>query len=87
MPRFTILIKPSARKELEGLSDQLVSRIVPKIEKLTENPRPAGTRKLRGYTDIWRIRVGDYRIVYIIDGENRTVTITRIAHRRDVYEP
>ena len=87
MPRFTILIKPSARKELEGLSDLLVLRIVPKIEELAENPRPAGTRKLRGYTDIWRIRVGDYRIVYIIDGENRTVTITRIAHRRDVYEP
>jgi mRNA interferase RelE/StbE len=59
---------------------------VPKIEGLAANPRPSGCRKLRGYKDLWRIRIGDYRVVYIIDDDRKTVSVTRIAHRRDVYE-
>jgi len=51
-------IKPSARKELEDLSDQLIARLVQKIEGLAANPRPLGCRKLRGYKDLWRVRVG-----------------------------
>lgn len=50
------------------------------------NPRPAGCAKLRGHKDQWRIRVGDYRVVYQIDDSQRSVNITRIAHRREVYE-
>jgi mRNA interferase RelE/StbE len=84
--KYAIETKPSARKELENLSDTLISRLVPKIEALAANPRPSGCRKLRGYKDIWRIRVGDYRVVYIIDDDRRMVSVTRIAHRRDVYE-
>jgi mRNA interferase RelE/StbE len=71
---------------MENLSDNLIARLVPKIEGLAANPRPSGCRKLRGYKDIWRIRVGDYRVVYIIDDERKLVSITRIAHRKDVYE-
>ncbi len=48
--------------------------------------RPSGCKKLRGYKDLWRIRVGDYRVVYIIDDPGKIVSVTRIAHRRDVYE-
>jgi mRNA interferase RelE/StbE len=59
---------------------------VPKIEGLAANPRPSGCRKLRGYKDLWRIRIGDYRVVYIIDDDTKMVSLTRIAHRRDVYE-
>jgi mRNA interferase RelE/StbE len=84
--KYAIDIKPSARRELDNLSDNLIARIVPKIEGLAENPRPFGCRKLRGYTDLWRIRVGDYRIVYIIDDDRKIVSVTRIAHRRDVYD-
>jgi mRNA interferase RelE/StbE len=84
--KYAIETKPSARKELENLSDTLISRLVPKIEALAANPRPTGCRKLRGYKDLWRIRVGDYRVVYIIDDDRKMVSITRIAHRRDVYE-
>jgi mRNA interferase RelE/StbE len=84
--KYTINIKPSARKELESLSDILLARMVQKIEGLADNPRPSGCKKLRGYKDLWRIRVGDYRVVYIVDDAHEHVSITRIAHRRDVYE-
>jgi mRNA interferase RelE/StbE len=84
--KYGIEIKPSARKELENLSNNLIARLVPKIESLAANPRPSGCRKLRGYKDLWRIRVGDYRAVYIIDDDRKMVSVTRIAHRRDVYE-
>ena len=86
MAKYAVDIKPSARRELEKLSDSLVARLVPKIEGLAANPRPSGCRKLRGYKDLWRIRIGDYRIVYIIDDGRKIVSVTRIAHRRDVYE-
>jgi mRNA interferase RelE/StbE len=53
---------------------------------LSENPRPAGCKKLRGFKDTWRIRIGDWRVVYLIDDVAKLVTITRVAHRREVYE-
>jgi mRNA interferase RelE/StbE len=84
--KYAVDTKPSARKELERLSDNLIARLLPKIEGLAANPRPSGCRKLRGYKDLWRIRVGVYRVVYIIDDDRKRVSVTRIAHRRDVYE-
>ena len=86
MANYTLEIKPSARKELERLSDDLIARMTPKIEALTANPRPPGCKKLRGYEDLWRVRLGTYRIVYIIDDDRKTISVTRVAHRRDVYE-
>jgi mRNA interferase RelE/StbE len=71
---------------MENLDDGLLSRLVPKMEGLGANPRPSGCKKLRGYKDQWRIRIGDYRVVYIIDDHRKKVSITRIAHRKDVYE-
>ena len=85
MARYAIEIKPSARKELENLSDNLIARLAPKIDGLAADPRPSGCKKLHGYEDLWRIRVGDYRVVYIIDDGHKMVSVTRIAHRRDVY--
>jgi mRNA interferase RelE/StbE len=79
-------MKPSARKELEDLPDSVLARTVSKIEALAGNPRPAGCRKLKGYKDHWRIRVGDWRVLYLIDDSAKVVSITRIAHRREVYE-
>ena len=86
MSKYAIDIKPSARRELENLSDSLIARLLPKIEGLAANSRPSGCRKLRGYKDFWRIRVGEYRVVYIIDDDRKMVSVTRVAHRRDVYE-
>jgi mRNA interferase RelE/StbE len=83
---YAVEIKPSARKELEALPDHVLSRVLRKIESLSDNPRPAGCKKLKGYKDLWRIRVSDWRVVYIIDDAVRVVSVTRIAHRREVYE-
>ena len=86
MAEYTIEIKRSAVKEISALSDQLITRLAEKIEDLARKPRPIGSRKLRGFKDLWRIRVGDYRVVYIIDDKEKLVSITRIAHRREVYD-
>ena len=58
---------------------------MPHLEKLEASPRPPGCKKLKGADKEWRIRVGDYRIVYEIDDAAKTVDVTRIAHRREVY--
>jgi len=73
-------------KELHGLPSTVVGRIVPRLEHLAASPRPPGCKKLKGGDREWRIRVGDYRIVYEIDDSAKTVDVTRIAHRREVYE-
>jgi mRNA interferase RelE/StbE len=83
---YAVEIKPSARKELESLPDSVLSRVIRKLELLAETPRPGGCKKLKGYKDQWRIRVGDWRVVYIIDDAARLVSVTRIAHRREVYD-
>jgi mRNA interferase RelE/StbE len=84
--RYSLEIKQSAQKELNALDDALFTRIDRKILVLADNPRPAGCKKLRGYKDQWRLRAGDWRVVYIVDDAAKLVTITRIAHRREVYE-
>jgi mRNA interferase RelE/StbE len=84
--KYTLEIKHSAQKELDALDDALFSRIDRKILVLANDPRPAGCKKLKGYKDQWRVRVGDWRVLYIIDDAAKLVTITRIAHRREVYE-
>ena len=86
MPNYKIEIKQSAQKELDALDDALFNRIDRKILSLALNSRPAGCKKLSGSKNLWRIRVGDYRIVYIIEDKSTTVTITHVAHRREVYE-
>ena len=86
MNSYAVELKRSARKELESLPNVVLARIVRRIESLADDPRPAGCRKLRGYKDLWRVRVGDWRVVYTIDDATRIVSVTRIAHRREVYD-
>jgi mRNA interferase RelE/StbE len=83
---YAVEVKPSARKELEALPDNVLPRVVTKLEALGHTPRPAGCKKLKGYKSQWRIRVGDWRVVYIIDDSAKVASVTRIAHRREVYE-
>jgi mRNA interferase RelE/StbE len=83
---YAVEMKPSARKELEALPDTVLARAVRKIDALYNNPRPAGCKKLKDYEDYWRIRVGDWRVLYLIEDSARVVSVTRIAHRREVYE-
>jgi mRNA interferase RelE/StbE len=84
--KYSLEIKRSAQSELDGLDDALFARIDRRILSLSDNPRLAGCKKLKGYKDVWRVRVGDWRIVYLIDDAAKLVTITHIAHRREVYE-
>jgi len=83
---YSILIKASAGRELERLgtkSDR--ARIVERIQALADDPRPRGCEKLAGYSDRFRIRQGNYRVVYLVDDLRREVTIFKVGDRKDVY--
>jgi mRNA interferase RelE/StbE len=82
---YAITFSRSARKELEKLPPQLVERVVPKIESLVLRPRPAGCKKLKGGQNLWRIRVGDYRVVYSLDDARQVVDIVAVRHRSEAY--
>jgi mRNA interferase RelE/StbE len=84
--KYSVELKVSARKELERLPAKLIERIFPKLEGLASEPRPAGCKKLKGGQREWRIRVGDYRVVYTIDDEKMLVSVMRIRHRSEVYD-
>jgi len=83
---YLVTFAASARRELTGLPPDVVARLLPRIRELARNPRPAGCKKLHGYKNRWRIRAGNYRVVYAIDDMGKSVDITRIAHRKEVYE-
>ena len=85
MAKYSLAIKQSAQRELDALDDTVFKRIDRKILALADDPRPAGCKKLKGHRDHWRVRIGDWRVVYIVDDVARLVSITRVAHRREVY--
>lgn len=85
MADYSISFARSARKELEQLSGDVAGRILDKIEVLAGNPRPPGIVKLHGERNLWRLRVGDYRVVYAIDDRSKRINISIIRHRREVY--
>ena len=76
----------AARKQLKKLPRDILPRIIHGIEQLPENPRPEGVKKLSGYKDYYRLRVGDYRIVYSIQDEILVIMIIKIAPRKNVYQ-
>jgi mRNA interferase RelE/StbE len=83
---YRLLLKTSAAKEIAAVdakSDR--RRIVARIGGLAADPRPHGAEKLAGYDDRYRVRQGQYRIVYLIDDSSRQVTIFKVGHRKDVY--
>ena len=86
MSSYRVALTASAEKELHGVPPKVVARIMPRLERLRAAPRPPGCKKLKGGDNEWRIRLGDYRIVYEIDDTAKTIDVTRIAHRREVYE-
>lgn len=84
---YTVFLSVRARSELKALHREIVKRLDRHIAELSSNPRPPGCKKLRSKTlEGWRVRVGDYRILYQIDDQNKRVLIYRVGHRRDVYE-
>ena len=84
MASYKITFKKSAVKELGNIPKKDLSRIVKRIQSLADNPRPAGSEKLAAQ-ECYRIRQGNYRVIYIIDDINLTIDIFKIGHRREVY--
>jgi mRNA interferase RelE/StbE len=82
---YVVQYDPRALKELTKLDGQIARRIAGAVAKLEVDPRPAGTRPLVGYPDLWRIRIGDYRVVYAIKDAELVVLALRVAHRGAVY--
>jgi mRNA interferase RelE/StbE len=78
-------VKPAAERDLGALERRDRVRVARKIDALADNPRPPGVEKLRGGEDLWRVRVGDYRVIYAIRDEILVLLVIRIGHRREVY--
>jgi mRNA interferase RelE/StbE len=85
MADYSVTFARSARKELEKLPPSAAQRVIERIEILMTHPRPSGAIKLHGNKDLWRLRVGDYRVIYSIDDSTRVIDISAVRHRRDVY--
>ncbi|MDP2627977.1 MAG: type II toxin-antitoxin system RelE/ParE family toxin [Candidatus Rokubacteria bacterium] len=85
MAEYRVVFARSARRELERLEMSVARRIISRIEALATDPRPPGCVKLQGAADLWRIRIGDYRVVYSVDGNARVVDIRVVRHRSDAY--
>jgi mRNA interferase RelE/StbE len=85
MADYEVRLTRSAQKELESLDAGAVKRIFPKIAALSSQPRPSGCLKLTDEENLWRIRAGDYRVVYEIDDDSEIVRIVYVRHRSKVY--
>ncbi len=85
MTSYRVEWKQSAQKELRKLQRDLILRILNVVETLVEDPYPPGSRKLHGAEYTYRLRVGDYRIVYLVYSDLRKIEIVKIGHRKDVY--
>lgn len=81
---YQIKIKERAQKDMRKLPPSIKERVVNLIRSLAEEPRPAGAKKLTAKQE-WRLRQGDYRILYAVDDEQKTVIVVRVKHRREVY--
>ncbi|MBD2139447.1 type II toxin-antitoxin system RelE/ParE family toxin [Anabaena sp. FACHB-1237] len=83
---YEIIITKSIQKQLDNLPNNIQERVYDKISQLAEEPRPDGVVKLKGYDNEYRVRIGDYRLVYEIQDEKLIVLLLQCKHRRDVYK-
>ncbi len=82
--RYRVILPKSVQKELDRLPDDVVQRILARLSELETNPRPGDVKKLKG-RGAWRIRVGDYRVIYEIHDRALQIIVVTIGHRREVY--
>lgn len=85
MAKYRIEVSATAEKQIRKLNKADQIRVLRAIRNLAKEPRPPGTRKLRGYEDVYRIRVGTYRILYSIESGRLLIIVLKVGHRRDVY--
>jgi mRNA interferase RelE/StbE len=85
MALYRVLLKPSVEKDLRQLPKVALNRVIGKIEALAADPLPRQSVKLTGAEHLYRVRVGDYRIIYAVDQRTRVVTVHYVRHRKDAY--
>jgi mRNA interferase RelE/StbE len=85
MAKYRIEVSATAERQLKKIRPEDKVRILRSISLLASEPRPGGCRKMSGYDNIYRIRVGNYRVIYEIDGKRIIIVILKIGHRREVY--
>ena len=83
--KYTVIISRASRKVIDRLDGDMHSRIIRKLEMLEDNPRTVGVEKLSGTDNLYRVRVGDWRVVYMIQDRNLIILVLKVAHRREVY--
>ena len=84
--QYSVSITSSARRELSRIHGKDYVRIEAAIDALADDPRPTGCVKLAGDDNAWRIRVGDYRVVYEVHDKRLLVLVVRVGHRKDIYK-
>ncbi|MCH7847488.1 MAG: type II toxin-antitoxin system RelE/ParE family toxin [Planctomycetes bacterium] len=82
---YEVLVERRAERDLNRLPHDLFDRVIRAVKSLADNPRPQGSRKLTASENDWRIRVGDYRVLYEIDDPSQAVRVMRVRHRREAY--
>ncbi len=82
---YEVFLERAAERDLKRLSASDFQRIISHIRDLAGNPRPSGCHKISGSKNDWRIRIGDYRVIYEIDDNAKAVRVMRVRHRREVY--
>ncbi|HSE91013.1 MAG TPA: type II toxin-antitoxin system RelE/ParE family toxin [Candidatus Binatia bacterium] len=80
-----VFLERAAERDLKALSLTVYDRVVSHLKALSRNPRPAGCKKITGSRSDWRIRIGDYRVIYEIDDRAKVIRVMRIRHRREAY--
>ncbi|WP_295649244.1 type II toxin-antitoxin system RelE/ParE family toxin [uncultured Mucilaginibacter sp.] len=86
MAEYILIIKKSAEKEIANLPLPIVEKLYKEFTNLSRNPRPNGVRKLSGFKNLYRMRLGDYRVVYSIEDNVLIIHVLKVGHRKDVYK-
>ena len=82
---YQVAFAPAGARDVRKLPPSVQARVMKTVAKLAETPRPRGSRKINGSEDVYRIRVGDYRVLYTISDDVLIVLVVRVRHRREVY--
>jgi len=85
MASYSIEVSATAERQLRKIGRETLTRVITAIESLAANQRPRGCRKLKGFDDVYRIRVGKYRVIYSLDEKNVLILILKVGHRKSIY--
>lgn len=87
MKQYEVVLSKTVVKSMSKLPTSIVNKIILVLESLATNPRPVGCKKLKGFDNLWRVRIGDYRAIYAIEDVILLVDVRDVGHRKDIYKP